>query len=221
MVNKVKFDLILMDLHMPEMDGYTATSIIRKMDDQEKRTIPIIALTAAAIKGEKEKCIGAGMDDYISKPFETQDLINMIYKHIGVQKTSADTDGNIGNNATAEPAIKYVHIDPAHLDSVTGGDEKFKKELIDVFIQQLPTLLVGLEKALQDKDYKQLSAIAHKTKSSVALMGIEALRADMAELEVKAKDGNDFELYQKIVTNFLSVSTDVLTEIETLKKTLL
>ena len=221
LVNKVKFDLILMDLHMPEMDGYTATSIIRKMDDQEKRTIPIIALTAAAIKGEKEKCIGAGMDDYISKPFETQDLINMIYKHIGVQKTSADTDGCIGNNATAEPAIKYVHIDPAHLDSVTGGDEKFKKELIDVFIQQLPTLLVGLEKALQDKDYKQLSAIAHKTKSSVALMGIEALRADMAELEVKAKDGNDFELYQKIVTNFLSVSTDVLTEIETLKKTLL
>ena len=221
LVNKVHFDLILMDLHMPEMDGYTATSIIRKMDDQEKRTIPIIALTAAAIKGEKEKCIGAGMDDYISKPFETQDLINMIYKHIGMHKTFDDTIAGNDNNATAEPAIQYKHIDPAHLDSVTGGDEKFKKELIDVFIQQLPTLLVGLEKALQDKDYKQLSAIAHKTKSSVALMGIEALRADMAELEVKAKDGDNFELYQKIVTNFLSVSTDVLTEIETLKKTLL
>ena len=220
LVNKENFDLILMDLHMPEMDGYTATSIIRKMDDQEKRTIPIIALTAAAIKGEKEKCIGAGMDDYISKPFETQDLINMIYKHIGVQKTTNNAVADNANNASAE-TIKYQHIDPAHLDSVTGGDEKFTKELIDVFIQQLPTLLVGLEKALQDKDYKQLSAIAHKTKSSVALMGIEALRADMAELEVKAKDGDDFELYQKIVTNFLSVSTDVLTEIETLKKTLL
>jgi signal transduction histidine kinase/CheY-like chemotaxis protein/HPt (histidine-containing phosphotransfer) domain-containing protein len=220
LVNKENFDLILMDLHMPEMDGYTATSIIRKMDDQEKRTIPIIALTAAAIKGEKEKCIGAGMDDYISKPFETQDLINMIYKHIGVQNSSNAAVASNATDATAE-TIKYKHIDPAHLDSVTGGDEKFKKELIDVFIQQLPTLLVGLEKALQDKDYKQLSAIAHKTKSSVALMGIEALRADMAELEVKAKDGDDFELYQKIVTNFLSVSTDVLTEIETLKKTLL
>ena len=171
LVNKENFDLILMDLHMPEMDGYTATSIIRKMDDQEKRTIPIIALTAAAIKGEKEKCIGAGMDDYISKPFETQDLINMIYKHIGVQNSLNAAVANDATDATAE-TIKYNHIDPAHLDSVTGGDEKFKKELIDVFIQQLPTLLVGLEKALQDKDYKQLSAIAHKTKSSVALMGL-------------------------------------------------
>ena len=218
LLNKEHFDLILMDLHMPEMDGYTATSIIRKMDDQEKRTIPIIALTAAAIKGEKEKCIGAGMDDYISKPFETQDLINMIYKHVGIKKVS--TDSVVNNASNTQPAEKYIYINPEHLDSVTGGDEKFKKELIDVFIQQLPTLLVGLEKALQDKDFKQLSAIAHKTKSSVALMGIESLRADMAKLEMEAKEGNDFELYKTIVTNFLSVSTDVLTEIENLKKNL-
>ena len=218
LLNKEHFDLILMDLHMPEMDGYTATSIIRKMDDQEKRTIPIIALTAAAIKGEKEKCIGAGMDDYISKPFETQDLINMIYKHVGIKKVS--TDSVVNNASNTQPAEKYIYINPEHLDSVTGGDEKFKKELIDVFIQQLPTLLVGLEKALQDKDFKQLSAIAHKTKSSVALMGIESLRADMAKLEMEVKEGNDFELYKTIVTNFLSVSTDVLTEIENLKKNL-
>jgi HPt (histidine-containing phosphotransfer) domain-containing protein len=103
---------------------------------------------------------------------------------------------------------------------VTGGDEKFKLELINVFIQQMPALLAGLEKALQEKNYQQLSATAHKTKSSVALMGIESLRADMAELEQKAKDGDNYELYQKIVTNFISVSTDVLTEIETLRDTL-
>ena len=84
----------------------------------------------------------------------------------------------------------------------------------------MPTLLVSLEKALQEKDYKQLSAIAHKTKSSVALMGIESLRADMAELEQKAKTGDDTELYSKIVTNFISVSTDVLTEIETFRDSL-
>jgi len=221
LMNKERFDLILMDLHMPEMDGYTATSIIRKMDDQEKRTIPIIALTAAAIKGEKEKCIGAGMDDYISKPFETQDLINMIYKHIGGQILPNDETDDI-DEADAQASIEhnYKFIDPQHLDSVTGGDEKFKIELVNVFIQQMPTLLVGLEKALQEKDYKQLSAIAHKTKSSVALMGIESLRAEMAELEQKAKTGDDTELYSKIVTNFISVSTDVLTEIETFRDSL-
>ena len=221
LLNKEHFDLILMDLHMPEMDGYTATSVIRKMDDQEKRTIPIIALTAAAIKGEKEKCIAAGMDDYISKPFETQDLIDMIYKHIGGHNAPAGTVGNTASDNQPEneaPATDFKFIDPTHLDSVTDGDEKFKQELISVFVQQMPTLLVGLEKALQEKDYKQLSAIAHKTKSSVALMGIESLRADMAELEQKAKVGEDEECYKRIVANFIAVSTDVLAEIETLRK---
>ncbi len=217
LLNKEKFDLILMDLHMPEMDGYTATSVIRKMDNQEKRTIPIIALTAAAIKGEKEKCIGAGMDDYISKPFETKDLVNMIYKHLHVNQNWDETES--GSNQAKPVAHNYKYIDPTHLNSVTDGDENFKQELITVFTQQMPTLLVGLEKALNEKDYKQLSAIAHKTKSSVALMGIESLRADMAELEQKAKTGEDEELYKKIVTNFISASTDVLAEIETLKNT--
>ena len=221
LLNKEHFDLILMDLHMPEMDGYTATSVIRKMDNQEKRTIPIIALTAAAIKGEKEKCIAAGMDDYISKPFETQDLIDMIYKHIGGNNAPiGPTDKAASDNKTENeaPATNFKFIDPTHLDSVTDGDEKFKQELISVFVQQMPTLLVGLEKALQDKDYKRLSAIAHKTKSSVALMGIESLRADMAELEQKAKVGEDEECYKQIVTNFIEVSTDVLAEIETLRE---
>ena len=221
LLNKEHFDLILMDLHMPEMDGYTATSVIRKMDDQEKRTTPIIALTAAAIKGEKEKCIAAGMDDYISKPFETQDLIDMIYKHIGGHNAPAGTAGNTAADIQPEngaSATDFKFIDPTHLDSVTDGDEKFKQELISVFVQQMPTLLVGLEKALQEKDYKQLSAIAHKTKSSVALMGIESLRADMAELEQKAKVGEDEECYKRIVANFIAVSTDVLAEIETLRK---
>ena len=221
LLNKEHFDLILMDLHMPEMDGYTATSVIRKMDDQEKRTIPIIALTAAAIKGEKEKCIAAGMDDYISKPFETQDLIDMIYKHIGGHNkhTEQSTETATGTtSADQAPKKQFKFIDPTHIDSVTGGDEKFKQELISVFVQQMPSLLVGLEKALQDNDYKQLSAIAHKTKSSVALMGIESLRADMAELEQKAKTGDDVECYKRIVTNFLEASTDVLAEIETLRE---
>ncbi len=220
LLNKEHFDLILMDLHMPEMDGYTATSVIRKMNDQEKRTTPIIALTAAAIKGEKEKCIAAGMDDYISKPFETQDLIDMIYKHIGSNNVTKEQNAETGlaNNPSQTPKTNFKFINPTHIDSVTGGDEKFKQELITVFVQQLPTLLVGLEKALQDNDYKQLSAIAHKTKSSVALMGIESLRADMAELEQKAKVGEDEECYKRIVTNFISVSTDVLAEIEIMRE---
>lgn len=217
LLNKEPFDLILMDLHMPEMDGYTATSIIRKMDNQEKRTIPIIALTAAAIKGEKEKCLAAGMDDYISKPFETQDLINLIQKHIGKKAPAAEQQPT---TETATEDNNYKFINPAHLESITGGDNKFKQELIDVFVQQMPILAVGLEKALQEKNYAQLGAIAHKTKSSVALMGIESLRLDMASLEQKTKTGKDIDSYAGIVTNFISVSTDVLSEIELLRQSI-
>ena len=217
LLKKEPFDLILMDLHMPEMDGYTATSVIRKMENQEKRTIPIIALTAAAIKGEKEKCLAAGMDDYISKPFETQDLINMIQKHIGKKAPAAEQQPA---TETATEYNNFKFINPAHLDSITGGDNKFKQELIDVFVQQMPILAVGLEKALQEKNYAQLGAIAHKTKSSVALMGIESLRLDMATLEKKTKTGEDIDTYAGIVTNFISVSTDVLSEIELLRQSI-
>ena len=217
LLKKEPFDLILMDLHMPEMDGYTATSVIRKMENQEKRTIPIIALTAAAIKGEKEKCLAAGMDDYISKPFETQDLINMIQKHIGKKAPAAEQQPTT-ETSTEENNFKFIN--PAHLDSITGGDNKFKQELIDVFVQQMPILAVGLEKALQEKNYAQLGAIAHKTKSSVALMGIESLRLDMATLEKKTKTGEDIDTYAGIVTNFISVSTDVLSEIELLRQSI-
>ena len=145
----------------------------------------------------------------------------MIYKHIGGNNKQSEQSVETGtNNSPADQATEsqFKFIDPTHIDSVTGGDEKFKQELIGVFVQQMPTLIVGLEKALQDNDYKQLSAIAHKTKSSVALMGIESLRADMAELEQKAKVGDDVECYKRIVTNFIEVSTEVLAEIETLRK---
>jgi len=215
LLNKEHFDLILMDLHMPEMDGYTATSVIRKMENQEKCTIPIIALTAAAIKGEREKCIAAGMDDYISKPFETQELISMIYSHIG--KNIANRQPSVAPKDKKDDNNNFKFINPAHLESITEGDEKFKQELIDVFVQQIPILSAGLEKALQEKNYQQLGAIAHKTKSSVALMGIESLRQDMATLEAKTKAGEDEDSYSAIVTNFISVSTDVLAEIELLR----
>ena len=72
------YDVVLMDLHMPIMDGYLASSIIRNDLPENKRNVPIIALTAAAIKGEKEKCFSIGMNEYISKPFKSEDLIEKI-----------------------------------------------------------------------------------------------------------------------------------------------
>ena len=77
-VEKNSYDLVLMDIQMPEMDGYEATRSIRKMDNAEKRDVPIIAMTAHAMSGEAEKCKNAGMNDYISKPFDIKNLHSKI-----------------------------------------------------------------------------------------------------------------------------------------------
>ncbi|MEZ5014233.1 MAG: response regulator [Chitinophagales bacterium] len=75
------YDLILMDVQMPVMDGYEAARTIRKMDPEEKRKTPIVAMTASVIKSEVDKCFESGMDDFISKPFETEDLVQKISKY--------------------------------------------------------------------------------------------------------------------------------------------
>ena len=138
-------DLILMDLHMPEMDGYEATRKIRESDNEKIKTIPIIALTAAAIKDEKEKCINTGMNFYISKPFEPESLFNVI----GRALKSVQSD----DNTISKPELKkneHEYIDLTYLDSISENDTKFKKELIEIFVKQVPELKSQLYQHFND-----------------------------------------------------------------------
>ncbi len=79
---QIPFDIIFMDIQMPDMDGYEATGIIRKLSDKEKATVPIIAMTAHALNGDKEKCLGAGMDGYIAKPVKPKDFRKALEKWV-------------------------------------------------------------------------------------------------------------------------------------------
>lgn len=207
------FDLILMDLHMPIKNGYEATAEIRKLPDSKKKNIPIVALTAAAIEGEKEKCLAAGMNDYLSKPFDPKDLFDVIYKQLKISKKQTKEKKN--KTKKGEKEGKLLNFD--YIENVAQNDVDLKNELLQLFIKQLSEISIHLSKYLTEKNYDMLSAVAHKAKSSVAMFGIEVLRKDMEQLENDAKKGINKENYIKIVEEFNTLSEQILDETKDFK----
>jgi CheY-like chemotaxis protein len=167
------YDLVLMDIQMPELDGYAATERIRF---ELNLQIPIIAMTAHALAGEKEKCLGAGMDDYISKPLNEEQLYKLINKH------ARKENGNL-----VSPII-----DLGYLKSLSKGDEEFEKNMVRSFSQQIPEELNDLNMAIGQKDYARVKAIAHTMKSTVSFLGLQKLTPLLQQLEQDAENKRDF-----------------------------
>ena len=149
------YAMVLMDIQMPEMDGYTATEKIRHSLNLQ---IPIIAMTAHALTGEKEKCLGAGMDDYISKPLNEEELYKLISKYV---QSNSPNDTSV--------------IDLDYLKILSKGDEVFEKNMIRSFSVQMPEELKRLKSSIIDKNYEQISSIAHNLKSTLSFMGLNQL----------------------------------------------
>jgi DNA-binding response OmpR family regulator len=150
-----------MDIQMPVMDGLEATRVIR---NEIRSNIPIIALTANAVKGEMEKCIQAGMNDYLSKPFEEEDLIRLIAKWLG-----RETHFGPAKTTTVTHAPLY---DLSKLKHITRGDEKFIVKMLHLFINETMSGIASLERAFEEKDIKQVKFLAHRMKSSLNNLNI-------------------------------------------------
>ena len=168
-----EYDLILMDIQMPDMSGYEATRQIREQEKTSGEHIPIIALTARAMKGDREKCIAAGMDDYLSKPIRTNKLYDTI------NKFSADqimTDGR--NDTQSQPKPKEsktksdmeTAFDRVALMELVEGDQTMLKEMLKVFLEQAPDYLSDIHKAIAAKDGKALQQKSHALKGVVATL---------------------------------------------------
>lgn len=169
------FDLVLMDIQMPVMDGFEATREIRNTLHSE---IPVIALTANAIKGENEKCIGAGMNDYLNKPFEERELIELISKWLGSKLPD-----------TGEKPVEQAGsglFDLSKLNGIANGNEAFVKKMIQLFIDQTPPSVAAMEAAYRANDFEAVSKIAHRIKPSIDNMGIISLKSDIREIELQA-----------------------------------
>ncbi|SMB98154.1 multi-sensor hybrid histidine kinase [Hymenobacter roseosalivarius DSM 11622] len=159
-----RFDLILMDMQMPVMNGLEATALLREQMDVKT---PIIALTANAIKGEREKCLAAGMNDYLAKPFQEDELLKLIGDWVlepaaGGPRTSPIAPGSLVRSGSPAPLYK---LDLLH--QVGQGDDDFVALMLDSFIESCEEAVHDLTQALQTHDSKLLKAATHKLKPSL------------------------------------------------------
>ncbi len=185
------FDLILMDIQMPEMDGYEITHEIRTRLGKEMKTIPIIALTADASDKEKAKAKACGMDDYVVKPYTPEELYFTIMKY--VQPNVSDSPASRKDNAKVLTKYREAGMNLEHLDKFTGGDQELTIQLIEIFLKQVPEAVQKLTHSIAKHDWKETHAVAHKVKSSIAIFELNELKKLITNIEEYARDGEKLE----------------------------
>jgi CheY-like chemotaxis protein/HPt (histidine-containing phosphotransfer) domain-containing protein len=178
-INRNAFDLILMDIKMPGLNGYETTKLIR---NKLKLITPIIAFTANVIKGEIEKCLEAGMNDYLAKPIERDQFLKTISHWLN---TSEKNIIPVAENKTQLPLF-----DLSRLEEIAKGDQQFVNKMVKLFISEATSSVAQIKIAYQDGDFSKVKAIAHRIKPSIDNMGISSLKNDIREIE------NQAELYQ-------------------------
>jgi two-component system, sensor histidine kinase and response regulator len=175
------FDLVLMDVQMPEMDGLEATQAIRHIEKQSGRRTPIAAMTAHAMQGDRQRCLDAGMDEYIAKPVRAKVLFETIGKLVGERAAVAPPL----EEGRADSAIKWSEALAA-----VGDDRELLQELIDAFLVESPQRMCGIEAAIAARDGADLERQAHSLKSAIQFFGVEGA-ADLAcSLEDAGREQN-------------------------------
>ncbi|MEP7321822.1 MAG: response regulator [Saprospiraceae bacterium] len=161
-IKEKKYDIILMDIQMPEMDGYTATKIIRQ---ELKLEIPIIAMTAFAFENERDKCIASGMNEYLSKPVRLENLLEIVRRYTKVdEKNTNHIPGKLSYTPTTVVDMKY-------LDKISPDNQEFKQNILSQFTDQVPLEIMTLEKNLKDNDIQSFKKTAHRMKSTFSIAG--------------------------------------------------
>ncbi|MBI5155039.1 PAS domain S-box protein [Candidatus Poribacteria bacterium] len=177
-LSRIDYDIILMDSQMPEMDGFEATAEIRRIEGQRRHT-PIVAMTAEAMKGDRERCIEAGMDDYVSKPIQPEALFGILERFLPADAIESYTLLPGGPSEDEEPEIKAVR-------RAADGDSEFERELIQLYLENARGLIGQLDDVVTSGDGEGVLRHAHSLRGSAANVGAEGLAALAGQMEEAA-----------------------------------
>ncbi len=183
-VREGEFDVVLMDVQMPEMDGFTATKMIRHLSNP-KNKIPIIAITAHALMGDKERCIDAGMNDYVTKPIISEQLLMIIDKWLGLDKIILAEKNEPEENE--DPIFDLIV-----LEKMSMGDKDFQKELLHSFIDDMDERFKKLDDYVKVKDLEKITNEAHTIKGASYSVGAKKIGDEALGIELSSKQ-NDIE----------------------------
>ena len=186
------FDAILMDVQMPHMDGYTATERIRATERGTRR--PIIAMTAAAVEGERERCLAAGMDDFLTKPVDAARLAETLDRWLRPAPTAAqEPEEPEVHESVPEPTPREGRLDTARLDELREvdlpGTGSYVARAIDNFLTKAPHDLETMAAAIEAADDVALRAVAHRFAGAALNLGAPGAGEAARDLEHLARDG--------------------------------
>jgi len=173
------FDAVLMDVQMPEMDGFEATAVIRAFEQASGTHMPIIAMTAHAMKGDRERCLEAGMDGYVAKPLQAETLY-----------AAVESAGRGGASSVESASLPEAPLfDPQAMLAHFGGDAELVKEVIVVFLESSPAWLAEIRAALTAGDSTRLRNAAHTLKGAISHFGAAAAYNAAQQLETLGTEG--------------------------------
>lgn len=199
------YDLILMDLQMPGLSGYDVTRVIR---EDLKMDIPIIAMTAHSLVGEKDRCLEAGMNDYLSKPFKQEDLKEKIHQvlqrtHEQIPKGEESTPIKLND---MEPSINVTY-----LKELSSGDQAFEKELLDLFLNDTAKDIQLIKDSFEQKNITKIREISHKIKPSLQVIGAIFLqqKIDVLKRKIMEEDIYDEVLCEDVLQEFSKCESEI------------
>ena len=212
-----RFDLVLMDIQMPEMDGLTTTRKIRASERETRRHMPIIAMTAHAMKGDRERCIEAGMDGYVSKPINSRELEEAIASTPRLQGEPAPVTSLEATTPSAAPSA--IAWDMGKTLERLGGDEKLFHEVLEIFLDDVPKHMARLRRAIAEGDAEAVEGAAHTLKGELGYLGISEVSQKAHELEEFGRAA-DLRLAASLYATFASGISELLISIRrTLRQT--